>query len=694
MKIEIAEPGRMTQSGSSLIKLIQNNKTPILDLLVRESIQNSLDAHKSNVKSVTVEYIIDDFCSSKLCEELEGITPALLSRFPSERYQYLAIRDSNTVGLTGEMDYKHIAGNDFGNLLKLVYEIGKPQDSEGAGGSWGLGKTIYFRIGIGLVVYYSRIEDSNGGYSSRLVASLVENETSDKALIPEYKGMTRRGIAWWGQSKGENTTIPVTDEEYINHFLKIFGIKPYSGDETGTVIIIPYISGDTLLANNRIDYSDELDEHLSPFWYSSIEEYLRIAVQRWYAPRLCNPDYPYGAYLKVLINGKGISADSMEPVFKTVQALYNKANHVKCDDFFSARNGEAIVDSVIINKLLTDTIAGNIACTKLTSDVLGMMAPDNKPEPAVFFNCEVTEKASNRPLVFFVRQPGMIVSYETISPWTAGIPSTNKNEFIFGAFVLNSQNTFKVEDSPVAKLEEYVRRSEMADHTSWNDWTNLHFNPRIISKIQKAITRKIGNQYAEDDVDHQPRENSELSRFLGDLILPPDGYGKGASTRPVGPNPEPGRSSRKKFVFSVITSEIKYSNGFMAVPMDLKTSSNKKIKHTAFEIQIDSEKEKISLEEWETVLKLSVPFFIDEVDITVEMYDGEKTNASLKANSEALVVSYKDIDFSLRFTSAGSVYGLDISSSEEHSVKIKFVSRIRLNEKNVRPAFVFEKEGQ
>lgn len=38
MKIEIAEPGRMTQSGSSLLKLIQNNNMPILDLLVRESI--------------------------------------------------------------------------------------------------------------------------------------------------------------------------------------------------------------------------------------------------------------------------------------------------------------------------------------------------------------------------------------------------------------------------------------------------------------------------------------------------------------------------------------------------------------------------------------------------------------------------------------------------------------------------------
>ena len=56
MKIEIAEPGRMTQSGSSLLKLIQNNKTPILDLLVRESIQNSLDAQKDKLRKYAKEF--------------------------------------------------------------------------------------------------------------------------------------------------------------------------------------------------------------------------------------------------------------------------------------------------------------------------------------------------------------------------------------------------------------------------------------------------------------------------------------------------------------------------------------------------------------------------------------------------------------------------------------------------------------
>ena len=284
----------------------------------------------------------------------------------------------------------------------------------------------------------------------------------------------------------------------------------------------------------------------------------------------------------------------------------------------------------------------------------------------------------------------MIVSYENVSAWTAGIPSTNRNEFILGIFVLNSPNRFKVDDSPVDKLEEYVRRSEMADHTSWNDWTDSHFNPRIISKIQKSVTKVIGNQYAGDDVTHQPKENSELSRYLGDLILPPDGFGS-AANGPAKKPPVPAKKG-KKLSFSLIPSEIAYHADTMTVPMELKTASNKKIRHTAFEMQIDSETGKIRLDEWENVLKLDAPFAINEVIIWVDAIDGEKTGAMIKVSKKNPVIQFKDISFSLRATAAGSYYGLDITGSEEHSLKIKLSSQIRLAQKNVRPAFIFEKE--
>ena len=82
MKIEIAEPGRMTQTGSSLKKLIQNNNMPKLDLLVRESIQNSLDARKGNSKFVEVDFMTGTFLRERLSVELEGITQSLDERYP------------------------------------------------------------------------------------------------------------------------------------------------------------------------------------------------------------------------------------------------------------------------------------------------------------------------------------------------------------------------------------------------------------------------------------------------------------------------------------------------------------------------------------------------------------------------------------------------------------------------------------
>ena len=128
MQIEIAEAGRMTQSGSSLLRLIQNNNMPVLDLLVRESIQNSLDARKTDSKYVNVEFITGLFNSSYLGSELEELTKPLYERYGNQKYDYLAIRDSNTVGLTGVMNYKQIQNNSYGNLLKLVYEICKPHN--------------------------------------------------------------------------------------------------------------------------------------------------------------------------------------------------------------------------------------------------------------------------------------------------------------------------------------------------------------------------------------------------------------------------------------------------------------------------------------------------------------------------------------------------------------------------------------
>lgn len=689
MRIEIAEPGRMTQTGSSLLKLIQNNDMPVLDLLVRESIQNSLDARKSNSKYVDVNFLISTFDNNKLCEELEGINWALKNKYPKNRYSFIAVRDTNTVGLTGELDYKKVKNNDYGNLLKLIYEICKPQEAEGAGGSWGLGKTVYFRIGIGLVIYYSRISIGPGKYASRLAASYVEDETKSDAMIPVYHNQAKRGIAWWGESVGENVTQAITDENTISEFLKIFDIDPYIGEETGTTIIIPYTDSERLLKNNQIEYLDGKGKVIEPFWTSNIEEYLKIATQRWYAPRLNNSHYNAGAFLRLRINNVGLGYDHMEPVFKVIQALYNRANHIDEEDILT--NDEAItkVSGIKVIKYLTDTQVGTLAYTKVPKELLGMRAPDNKPEPFMYFNCEIRDEEVNKPTICFTRKPAMIVSYENVGAWASNIHPTTKDEYILAIFVLNSWNQMKNSPTP-RSLEEYIRRSEMADHTSWSDWSEGTYNPRIITKIQSNVNKIISKEFAPVDTGYKPKENSGLGKLFGDMLLPPDGFGKkpGPSAGPKRPaNP----SRRRSLSFRVDDSKIKYLSDTMIIPLILVTFGKKKISSIGFEIQIDSESKKIEMKEWENKLNLPAPFEIKDCKIDIVFLNEQRINETAVIADDSAETVIKDVVFKKKNLKSGTCYGISVESDENFSIKSRIILTVLTHRKDVKPVFVFEK---
>ncbi|CDN42961.1 hypothetical protein BN871_CF_00260, partial [Paenibacillus sp. P22] len=85
MQIEIVELGRMSQSGNSLLKLIQNNDLPILDLFVREAVQNSLDAGfgVEGHNSVYVDIGITDVNVPQFSKHLDGIEECLNEKFGS-----------------------------------------------------------------------------------------------------------------------------------------------------------------------------------------------------------------------------------------------------------------------------------------------------------------------------------------------------------------------------------------------------------------------------------------------------------------------------------------------------------------------------------------------------------------------------------------------------------------------------------
>lgn len=694
MKIEIAEPGRMTQSGSSLLKLIQNNNMPILDLLVRESIQNSLDAKNEADPSVTVEFLTGNFGTGLLNAELDGITDALNKRFWKDTYKYIAIKDSNTVGLTGKLHYDDVTDNQYGNLLKLIYEISKPQEAEGAGGSWGLGKTVYFRVGLGLVIYYSRIINEQGDYKSRLAASLVENELEPDSLIPVLSEKSKRGIAWWGEEIGDNKTRPITDDTYIAKILNIFGIKPYTDNLTGTTIIIPYIDEETLLENNQIEYRDGEDNIIQPFWRCNIEDYLRVAIQRWYASRLNNLNYPYGKFLRAKVNDNGISIDGMEPAFQVVHALYNRAIGAEINnDILSDSSVVTSVEDISLRNVLDTTKAGTIAYTKVPRTLLKTGFPDNKPEPFMYFNCEIRDKEKNKPVVFFTRKPGMIVSYEDVGGWVDGICPTNKDEFILAIFVLNSNNKLAKVDTNIS-LEEYVRKSEMADHTSWGDFSMGNFNPRIISKVQGQVNSRISKEFSVEEEDNISKLNSGLGKMFGDLLLPPENFGKKPSIG-VRKTPRGGQQFEKhrNVMFGYDASKTKYTPSGMLVKLQIK--SRGEITETGIRLAIDSETGAISSKDWENKMGLHMPFEIRSCDVSISKLDGKDSQIDYHLNGEVIKDKISDINCELEKTENNTIYGLHIHMEKEHSVEVEISVELKLHRKDLRPLFVVEKnEGE
>lgn len=673
MKIEIAKPERFSQSGKSLLRLIQNNDMPTLDLLVRESVQNSLDAWNKQDKNVLVEFNVGDFDSMELARNLEGITNGLNERYGASKQKYIAISDSHTFGLTGDVNDPN--GED-GNLQKLIYQICRAQEGEGAGGSWGIGKTVYFRVGIGLVIYYSRVKLDENTYEERMAASLVEDETKTNALIPKYKEYKKRGVAWWGKKVEENLTVAITDGKEIADVLDVFGLDPYTGNKTGTSIIIPYIDEEKLLKHNVMEYSDVMGNLILPNWTKSVGDYLKVSIQRWYMPRLNNLHYTYGPCLRVKINDQMVGGvdskdEDIEPLFQLIQALYNRASvgNREYDDIIS--DIESHTEEVSIRGSLKDTKSGVVAFTKVDKNTLGMKPPHNKFQPLMYLNKEHTSLDINRPIICYCRKPGMIVSYETVSEWTDGIPSTDGEHYIIGIYVLNSENSLNPELSGM-KLEEYVRQSELADHTSWTDINIKNTNPRIVGRIKKNVANKISKVYTEVEAAEKTSVNSGYSKFFGDMLLPPENFGKAPSSPKKGGGEKKDIVQHRDITLSILTNRIKYQGDCIEIPFELKTKAAVRVIGLNMLIVASDTGGAFEVKEWEENIGADLLFEVKKIDLSLVQWEGDKIcNDFCHLNEQTKKASFRAFECEFVTSSVGEIIGMKMECEKAHSFSFK-----------------------
>ena len=502
---------------------------------------------------------------------------------------YISFGDYNTTGLTGTVKKDEIDINDWGKFLNLVRNVGKTNKHTEAGGSWGYGKTVFYRAGIGLVIYYTRIAIDTNCYEERLMACLVENERNPYGLLTDIQKGQNTGVAWWGK-KENGVLVPIVNHEEIVSILDCFNLKPYSNMETGTLVIIPFID-DELLLNETM--TSNIGDDDVPGWCTDLESYLDIAFQRWYPTRYANTVLESN-YIEVYINDEKKDASEMYPLFKTIQGLYNYGMNNNYLPEFSV----ASFSTDIVKPLMEEKSLGTFYYSLLSRHDLQMEIPYEYESPFSQIENELEEPdKEDKVIVAFCRKPGMILKYDIDEAWSAGIVTPNKDEYLIGLYIPNSNNSMIIDGRKIT-VENYLRASERAEHNDWNDINEFSFDDgyivktshcRFVEKIQKKIRSKI-NELSTNVVE-KPLEHfsgSMLSKKFATLFLPKYGFGN------IPDNGSTGRRESKPLV-TVKTLETKKSKKSKIVFGQLEVSSNEELSKS-FEIYISKDSSNFEFE--------------------------------------------------------------------------------------------------
>ena len=565
---------------------------PLIDVIVRESIQNSLDALKDCSDHLEMSYRTGRFQSDEFESVLDGSPYNLSSRF-GQSPEFLEIRDLGTYGLDGPCEVSDEL--DGGRWTKLVYSFAEKQTESGKGGSWGYGKTCFFNLGVGFVVYYSRTM-LDGEFVSRLAVALVEDTDHRRmSIIPESK----QGITYWGsQSEHDpDQSVPLTNDVEIGKVLEVFDTKPFGCEETGTVIIIPFIDTGQLVKDSLEHmYSDVLPED----GRYDFKRLVFLSVQRWYFSRLLECEGQAPIYFRY--NGELLSYDKMESVFIELRQLYTKTFDDSCELIRVKDNIEG-----------TEPVAF-LAYGTYSMDWLSFPYDMGLPE---MFLCE--EGAVNA-LGMKCRGTGMIVKYDLAQGITRGLKPNSDNECILAVLRINPQA--KVTDEanrPIVPLDEYVRRGEPPAHDMWRDIdlnridpSTEHYTPRLVEKILRNANDRLSKKYKKK-LERESGRRVGMSRAVGSLLFPEGFFKTGSVSRSSGGS-ERISSGRTRSSISRETG-VDYTDGGMVVKGRFTLGRGREKLRLSIVPDIDGENVE-SVVQWEEKTGTSFPYSVESVTLT------------------------------------------------------------------------------
>ena len=251
-----------------------------LSLFVREVAQNAWDARLESDanKGASLDIGVNTFTeeNSRTLEanifnaepETEDLRKALVSA-TQKGAPYLIVRDSHTLGLAGatEADEKSARRN----FISFVRNIGQDTHEANSGGSFGFGKSVFFRYSDhATILAYTKTTDEHGRDVSRLIGMSLHKSNPDHT-----------GRHWWGVPPGDGRkgfNQPLAGNA-ADKLAALIGFAPYGDNEKGTAIMV---ISPTFPKHTRSMFSDLTSLDNRELLASAIAEALLI----WYWPRM------------------------------------------------------------------------------------------------------------------------------------------------------------------------------------------------------------------------------------------------------------------------------------------------------------------------------------------------------------------------------------------------------------------------
>ena len=596
-------------------------------------IQNSLDASDGS-EDVIVEYGYGRY-------DNRGIStyfPDSEKIFESQTDLFLYVKDSGTVGLTGAIDDKK---QNYCSLVKKIGQTGK--DASSMGGSWGKGKSVFYRQGIGFVIFYSRIKNEDGTFETRMNAVFANWKDIDYNPIDNWTGIS----IWGGEMFNGYDITPVYDENIIHGVLDLFGISPYKNSETGTIIIMPSVSDEDLL----MDVEGGTDHDTEKTWLTSVERCIDFYIQKWFASRL-NNKIDGKPTLRCFVNNTSVVLKYS--LFRRFQELYNdtydvsKNNVIKLPYKNQSRSYGNLAWKIYSEEDLSDNVIRN---------------------PYKLCDITNTSEKGNRPIVTYVRSPGLFLTFE--DPNLGNLPEIESGSYLLAVFRLNpDENTVvTLKNKNEISLEQYVRSTEKSNHMGWKDTSTTSEN--YVMNIMRQINEKISKQMKSGNVTKVSGRRSTDGRFVADKLFPESGsylHSRRSKTDAKQSKKTTGRGNKQPGVFAKEFSE-KQTDAGVEKRIELKFVNT----HNA-QIRLGANAESVTYYEDNWKKDIGTAYPISFISVIVNSFtddDGKEVSCNIKTDPESYKA--KGDRFSIRWLSSSEV---QITSGRTNTImKIELVIR-------------------